>query len=107
VEVSLACRSFIDCANRRDWRNAVFNLNGLNMYEMLRSLKALDAGDITSLRAALTGLGQAVNGPRIEYALSVVVNRSVPATAPSASRRQARLLRRAPSRLGHAQSSSS
>jgi hypothetical protein len=51
VEVSLACRSFIDCANRRDWRNAVFNLNGLNMYEMLRSLKALDAGDITSLRA--------------------------------------------------------
>lgn len=83
MEVSLACRSFIDCANRRDWRNAVFHLNGLNMYEMLRSLKALDADDVMNLRTALAGLGRAVNGPRIEYALSVVVNRAVPATAPS------------------------
>ncbi|HVZ37470.1 MAG TPA: M15 family metallopeptidase, partial [Polyangiaceae bacterium] len=83
VEVSVVCRSFIDCANRRDWRNAVFNLNGLDMYEMLRALKALDAADITNLRTALTGLGGAVNGPRIEYALSVVVNRAVPASAPS------------------------
>jgi hypothetical protein len=83
VEVSLACRSFIDCANRRDWRNAVLHLNGLNMYEMLRSIKALDADDVTSLRTALAGMGRAVNGPRIEYAISVVVNRAVPATAPS------------------------
>lgn len=37
VEVSVLCRSFIDWANRRgrDWRNAVFNLNGLKLYEML------------------------------------------------------------------------
>jgi D-alanyl-D-alanine carboxypeptidase len=82
VEVSTACRNFINGVNRRDWRNAIFNLNGLSMYEMLRSLKALGTDDITGLRAALTGMGGAVNGPRIEYALSVVVNGSVPATAP-------------------------
>jgi hypothetical protein len=82
MEVSTVCRNFIDGANRQDWRTAVLNLNGLNMYEMLRSLKALDTADIASLRAALTTLGGAVNGPRIEYALSVVVTNTVPATAP-------------------------
>jgi D-alanyl-D-alanine dipeptidase len=82
MEVSTACRNFINGANRRDWQNAVFNLNGLSMYEMLRSLQALDTDDIASLRAALTGLEGAVYGPRIEYALSVVVNRRVPTTAP-------------------------
>jgi hypothetical protein len=82
MEVSSVCRNFIDRANRRDWRNAVLNLNGLNMYEMLRSLKALDTGDIASLRTALAALGGAVNGPRIEYALAVVVSRTVPTTAP-------------------------
>jgi hypothetical protein len=82
MEVSKVCRSFIDCANKRDWRTAVITLNGLNMYEMLRTLKALDAGDIATLRSALTALGGAVNVPRIEYALTVVVNNTVPATAP-------------------------
>jgi hypothetical protein len=82
MEVSAVCRSFIDGANRRDWRAAVVNLNGLNMYEMLRSLKALDAADIVDVQAALTGLGGAVDGPRIAYALSVVTTNTVPATAP-------------------------
>ncbi|MBN1606015.1 MAG: M15 family metallopeptidase [Polyangiaceae bacterium] len=82
MEVSTVCRNFIDAANRRDWQRAVLNLNGLNMYEMLRALKALDTTDITSLRAALTALGGKVFGARIEYALSVVVNGTVPATAP-------------------------
>jgi len=82
VEVSSVCRNFIDRANRRDWRNAVLNLNGLNMYEMLRSLKALDTSDIASLRTALAALGGAVNVPRIEYALTVVVSRTIPKTAP-------------------------
>jgi hypothetical protein len=82
MEVSLTCRSFIDYANRQDWRNAVLNLNGLSMYEMLRSLKALDADDITSLRLALAGLEGAVNRPRLEYALFVVVNTTLPATTP-------------------------
>lgn len=82
MEVSAVCRNFIDGANRRDWRTAVLNLNGLNMYEMLRSLKALDAVDIAELRVALTGLGGAVNGPRIDYALLVVTTNTIPATAP-------------------------
>lgn len=82
MDVSAKCRNFINDANQRDWRNAVFNLNGLSMYEMLRSLQALDTEDIAALRAALTGLEGAVYAPRIEYALSVVVNRRVPTTAP-------------------------
>src|SRR5262249_31303215 len=82
MEVSTVCRNFIDGANRRNWRTAVLNLNGLNMYEMLRSLKALDTADVASLRTALTALGGAVNGPRIEYALSVAVTNTIPATAP-------------------------
>jgi D-alanyl-D-alanine carboxypeptidase len=49
---------------------------------MLRSLKALDATDIASLRTALTALGGAVNAPRIEYALAVVETNTLPATAP-------------------------
>lgn len=83
MEVSAVCRKFIECANGWDWRNAVLNLNGLSMYEMLRSIRALDAADITRLRTALTAAGSAVNGPRIEYALSVVVNKALPATAPA------------------------
>ncbi|MFL5305723.1 MAG: M15 family metallopeptidase [Polyangia bacterium] len=82
MEVSSVCRAFIDYANKRDWKKAALNLNGLSMYEMLRSLKALDVVDITGLRAALTAVGGAVNGPRIEYALAVVVNKALPATAP-------------------------
>ena len=82
MEVSTVCRNFIDGANRQDWRAAVLNLNGLNMYEMLRSLKALDATDIASLRMALTALGGAVFGARIEYALEVVETNTLPATAP-------------------------
>ena len=50
MEVSTVCRNFIDGANRQDWRTAVLNLNGLNMYEMLRSLKALDTADIAAVR---------------------------------------------------------
>jgi hypothetical protein len=82
MEVSAVCRTFIARANTRSWRDAVLNLNGLNMYEMLRCLKTLDANDIAGLRGALATLGGAVNGPRLEYALTVVVDRRIPATAP-------------------------
>jgi D-alanyl-D-alanine carboxypeptidase-like protein len=82
MEVSAVCRKFIEYANKRDWKNAVLNLNVLSMYEMLRSLKALDPADIPGLRTALATLGGAVNGPRIDYALKVVVDKAVPAKAP-------------------------
>jgi hypothetical protein len=52
------------------------------MYELLRSLKALDADDMTELKTTLNGMTGAVNVPRIEYALAVVVNKAVPKTAP-------------------------
>ena len=82
MEVSNVCRNFIDRPNRRDWRAAVLHLNGLSMYEMLRSLRALDPNDYLDLRNALDGAYGAVNTPRIDYALQVVLNHQIPATAP-------------------------
>jgi len=65
-----------------DWRQAVLNLNGLNMYEMLRALDGLSP----DRRDALIGQRQAfhdmVNTPRIEYALAVVQTGRLPAVAP-------------------------
>jgi hypothetical protein len=83
AEVSDLCRKFIDRANVKDWKKAVEHLNGLNMYEMLRSVKALDPkDDIKDLQAALTKAGEAVNGARIGYAISVVTDKKLPDTAP-------------------------
>ncbi len=56
--------------------------NGLNMYEMLRALKALDSADIQNFRTALSANQAAGNAPRMEYALSVVVDHKLPAAAP-------------------------
>lgn len=58
MEVSLACRSFIDCASRRDWRDAVFHLNGLNMYELLRSLKRWTQMTSPACERLLRGWGE-------------------------------------------------
>jgi hypothetical protein len=83
MEVSDLCRKFIDRANAKDWAKAIVHVNGLNMYEMLRSLKALDPdADIKDFQAALTKAGEAVNGARISYALSVVTDKKVPDSAP-------------------------
>lgn len=82
MPVSSACRTFIDLATQRSWQDAVRTLNGLNMYEMLRALKAFEDADRAALRAALASLAGAVNGPRIEYALTVVETSHLPATAP-------------------------
>jgi hypothetical protein len=83
VEVSSVCRNFIEQASARRWPDAVTTLNGLNMYEMLRALKALDAADLLSFCGALTALRSAVNAPRIEYALTVVETNKLPTTVPS------------------------
>jgi flagellum-specific peptidoglycan hydrolase FlgJ len=65
-----------------DWRQAFLNLNGLNMYEMLRALDGLSP----DRRDALAGQRQAfrdmVNMPRIEYAMAVVQTGRLPAMAP-------------------------
>jgi hypothetical protein len=82
MQVSQTCRNFIAYANSRNWDASIPYLNGLNMYEMLRALKALDRADITALRAALNRLPLTINAPRIEYAMSVVETSRLPATAP-------------------------
>jgi len=67
---------------RNDWRQAFLNLNGLNMYEMLRALDGLSP----DRRDALVGQRQAfrdmVNMPRIEYAMAVVQTGRLPSMAP-------------------------
>ena len=82
MQVSQSCRSFIEHASANRWGNAVITANGLNMYEMLRAFKALDTSDINSFRTALIANQSVVNAPRMEYALSVVENNKLPATAP-------------------------
>ena len=82
MEVSPLCQAFIQQASANNWLAAAVFLNGLNMYEMLRSLKALDASDIQGLRAALSALSMVINSPRIEYALTVVETKRLPANAP-------------------------
>ncbi len=82
MQVSATCRSFIQNATAQSWAASVPFLNGLNMYEMLRALKALDTTDIAAFRAALTPLRGTVNAARIDYALTVVETSRVPAVAP-------------------------
>jgi hypothetical protein len=79
---SLTRRRFDEAAARNDWREAFLNLNGLNMYEMLRALDGLAPdrrGALKSQREAFRGM---VNMPRIEYAAAVVETRQLPSEAP-------------------------
>lgn len=82
MQVSDTCRSFIENATSQSWGASVPLLNGLNMYEMLRALKALDATDIAAFRAALTPLRGTVNAERIDYALTVVETSRLPTVVP-------------------------
>jgi hypothetical protein len=80
--MSPTCEAFIKAVLAQQWQTAFLNLNGLNMFEMLRAIAALDPRDRTDLwaqRAQFTGM---VNMPRIEYAWSVVQTRTPPAVAP-------------------------
>jgi hypothetical protein len=84
--MSSQCEAFIQAVLRQSWRAAFLNLNGLNMFEMLRALAALDPGDLDDLWNQHAGNGGDVNMPRIEYAFTVVLNRrlhlGLPMTAP-------------------------
>jgi hypothetical protein len=82
MEVSHVCRSFIEQASARRWPDAVVTFNGLDMYEMLRAAKALDAADIADFRTAFAPLWNSVNGPRIEYALETVQSRRLQTPPP-------------------------
>ena len=65
-----------------DWREAFRDLNGLNMYEMLRAIDKLSTESrnrMLSQRANFLGM---VNMPRIDFATTVVQTRQLPTAAP-------------------------
>jgi len=66
-----------------DWDTAFRRLNGLNMFEMVRALAALDPLDLDDLWAQHSTAAGFVNMPRIEFAYNVVHNRQLPATIPA------------------------
>jgi hypothetical protein len=85
--MSPVAEAFLRAVLAKDWQNAFLNLNGLNMWEMLRAQAALDRDDLNELWAnrgvferAIAWGGQAM--PRMEYARDVVINRRLPTTAP-------------------------
>ncbi len=91
--MSPTCETFIRAVLAQNWMAAYLNLNGLNMHEMLRALAALDRLDLDEFwgqRQTVVAMGNIpvvgnlinVNFPRIEYAYNVVVNNTLPDTAP-------------------------
>jgi hypothetical protein len=76
------CENFIKAILQKSWGNAFLNLNGLNMFEMLRGLAALDPDDLSDLLRTKADSTNQVNMPRIEYAAEVVQTRRLPEAAP-------------------------
>jgi flagellum-specific peptidoglycan hydrolase FlgJ len=79
---SLTRRRFEEAAARNDWREAFLNLNGLNMYEMLRVLDELAPDRRSALKSQREAFRGTVNMPRIEYAIAVIETRQLPSEAP-------------------------
>jgi hypothetical protein len=80
--MSPVCENFIKAVLQKDWRSAFLNLNGLNMFEMLRGLAAIDPDDLSDLMRMKAASANQVNMPRIEYAAEVVQTRRLPKDAP-------------------------
>jgi hypothetical protein len=74
--------NFTKAANARDWNGAFNNLNGLNMYEMLRALASLQPPLLDQLLKQSTDFWESVNMPRIAFAATVVRQRKIPAQVP-------------------------
>jgi hypothetical protein len=73
---------FEQAVYRSDWLQAFLNLNGLNMYEMLRALDGLSPERRGALVGRRQGFRHMVNMPRIEYAVAVVETGQLPSVAP-------------------------
>lgn len=71
-------RAFEEAVRGGNWRSAYLNLNGLNMYEMLRAIDGLAPQTLEALWANRTPFLSMVNMPRIDYARKVVVTRTLP-----------------------------
>jgi hypothetical protein len=74
--------NFARFITNNEWRNAFLNLNGLNMFEMLRAMEALSSNQRSSLMRQGQAFSRLVNMPRIAYALAVVQDSLLPRTAP-------------------------
>jgi flagellum-specific peptidoglycan hydrolase FlgJ len=79
---SLTRKRFEEAAVRNDWREAFLNLNGLNLYEMLRALDGLAPDRRDALASQRQDFRDMVNMPRIEYAIAVVETGRLPSMAP-------------------------
>lgn len=79
--MSGTCETFITRVLEQNWREALLNLNALDMAEMLRALAALDRLDLTDLWAHRTDFTDILY-TRMNYARDVVVNRTLPTTVP-------------------------
>jgi hypothetical protein len=64
------------------WTIAYRNFNGLNMTDMLRSLDAFSPTELETFWGKSVSFATAVEKPRMEYAVTVVKTRGLPATAP-------------------------
>ncbi len=73
---------FQNAVGQSDWREAFLNLNGLNMYEMLRALDDLPPDRRSELINNRQPFRYSVNMPRIEYAITVVQTGQLPLLAP-------------------------
>jgi hypothetical protein len=80
--MSVVRDNFAKAAQARDWYNAFLNLNGLNMYEMLRALAALAPTLLDELLKESPAFWAQVNMPRIAFAATVVKQHKVPAQIP-------------------------
>jgi Domain of unknown function (DUF4329) len=80
--MSEVLENFIKWALARNWYNAFLNLNGLNMYEMLRGLARLPPALLDDLLRESTNFWEAVNMPRIAFAANVVKQHKIPDQIP-------------------------
>ncbi len=74
-------QNFTTAVQAQHWAEAFTCLNGLNMFEMLRALAALDPAVLDAMWANSAG-ASGLNLPRMDYAKNVVRNRALPAVAP-------------------------
>jgi hypothetical protein len=73
--MSPVCENFITSVLQKSWGAAFQSLNGLNMFEKLRGLAALDSDDLAELMRMKAASASQVNMPRIDYAAEVAQRR--------------------------------
>lgn len=73
---------FEKAARARNWNGAFTNLNGLNMYDVLRALAGLPPSLLDELLKQATNFWYPVNMPRIAFAATVVKQRKIPDQIP-------------------------